>query len=239
MKKLTWVKSIRNGRNSVILHSLRWFTQTTVERVTKRDVVAYYWIGKEQKNYQWEPDSEEELNELYNLVEPHLTFLDQKIIDQTQQKQIDTLTEQLNQTKKEILLMKLENVNHNLIEKKREQIKPSERINISAKEQYDYYVKCKGESELLKQMLDNNEIAPYQEEESLNEIEFDNEVKDRYNYYNVFPDSPYSEWFDTSGNLIVEFVDKTKPSLKLPPLKDSPSKYQRKKMYVSKDNEYL
>ena len=101
-------KKYPNGRNSVTLHSLRWFTQTTVERVTKRDVVAYYWIGKEQKDYQWEPDSEEELNELYNLVEPHLTFIDPKMINQNQQRQIDELRQQITQQKEEFTIYRFE-----------------------------------------------------------------------------------------------------------------------------------
>ena len=49
VEKTNLGKKFKNGRNSVTLHSLRWFTQTTVERVTKRDVVGNYWIGKEQK----------------------------------------------------------------------------------------------------------------------------------------------------------------------------------------------
>ena len=102
VKKTNLGKKFNNGRNSVTLHSLRWYTQSTVERVTKRDVVGYYWIGKEQKNYQFEPNNEEELIELYNMIEPHLTFLDSKIIDQNQQKQIDQLTEQMNQQRKEL-----------------------------------------------------------------------------------------------------------------------------------------
>ena len=49
VEKTNLGKKFKNSRNSVTLHSLRWFTQTTVERVTKRDVVGNYWIGKEQK----------------------------------------------------------------------------------------------------------------------------------------------------------------------------------------------
>ena len=108
VEKTNLGKKYSNGRNSVTLHSLRWFTQTTVERVTKRDVVAYYWIGKEQKNYQWEPNSEEELNELYNLVEPHLTFIDPKIINQNQQRQIDELRQQITQQKEEFTIYRFE-----------------------------------------------------------------------------------------------------------------------------------
>ena len=108
VEKTNLGKKFKNGRNSVTLHSLRWFTQTTVERVTKRDVVGNYWIGKEQKNYQFEPDNEEELIKLYNMVEPHLTFLDAKIIGQNQQKQIDELSQQVRQQKKEFTVYKFE-----------------------------------------------------------------------------------------------------------------------------------
>lgn len=108
VEKTNLGKKFKNGRNSVTLHSLRWFTQTTVERVTKRDVVGNYWIGKEQKNYQFEPNNEEELIKLYNMVEPHLTFLDAKIIGQNQQKQIDELSQQVRQQKKEFTIYRFE-----------------------------------------------------------------------------------------------------------------------------------
>ncbi|MGI9011797.1 MAG: tyrosine-type recombinase/integrase [Nitrososphaeraceae archaeon] len=165
--KLKLGKVYPNGRSSVTLHSLRWFTQTTVERITGRDVVGYYWIGKNQKDYQFEP-SEEELNELYSKVEPHLTFIDSKIIDQNQQKQIDNLTEQLNQQKKEVLLMRFEKIIENLIQEERDK-KHSYGVRLSPERQYEYFVEHRTKNvkpedlELLKEMLDKGEIEEYQE----------------------------------------------------------------------------
>jgi integrase len=180
-------KKFGNGRNSVTLHSLRWFTQTTIERATKRDVVSYFWIGKEQKNYQWEPDSKEELIELYNLVEPHLTFIDSKIINQNQQKQLDYLnqkielqTQLLREQKKETLLLKFEPIINTLQE---ERIKSKQYSNISPQEQLEYFISSpKGKMtkpedlELLKEMVEKSEIrevkliSPDEHEEGIEAI---------------------------------------------------------------------
>ncbi len=42
------------------------------------------------------------------MVEPHLTFLDAKIIGQNQQKQIDELSQQVRQQKKEFTIYRFE-----------------------------------------------------------------------------------------------------------------------------------
>ena len=233
VEKTNLGKKYSNGRNSVTLHSLRWFTQTTVERVTKRDVVAYYWIGKEQKNYQWEPNSEEELNELYNLVEPHLTFLDSKIIDHNQQKQIADLEERLKKQEKKTVLLEFEKVIDIMIEENPQRV-------ITSEQQLQYFIDNRSprikesDIELIKEMINDKEITDYQEE-SEQAIEFDNEAYDRYNYYNVVPEIPYTAEFDKStGNLIVQFDDESKQSLILPPLPNSTrSTYPSGKVYFS------
>ena len=224
-------KKFKNGRNSVTLHSLRWFTHTTVERITKSIPIGYYWIGKRQKDYQWNPNGDE-LIQAYNSVEPHLTFLDSKIIDQNQQKQIADLEERLKKQEKKTLLLEFEKVIDIMIEENPQRV-------ITSEQQLQYFLENRpprikeSDIELIKEMIKDKEITTYYEETE-KEIEFDDEVKDRYNYYNVFPDDTRTEEFDQStGDLIVEFEDK--PKLTLPPLKNSKrTKYPKGKAVFSK-----
>ncbi|HEX6294694.1 MAG TPA: site-specific integrase [Nitrososphaeraceae archaeon] len=97
IKKHNLGKKFPNGRNSISLHSLRWFVRTTVKTITGDEKWGYYWIGKENETYQFEP-TEEEIRSVYSKIEPALTFLDPKIIikmGEGQQAQIDYLNKQM------------------------------------------------------------------------------------------------------------------------------------------------
>ena len=86
-------------------------------------------------------------------------------------------------------------------------------------------------------MIRYKEITTYYEETE-KEIEFDDELKNRYHYYKVFPEGSYRAGFDKStGNLIVQFEDESKENLILPPLPNSPpKKYPSGKVYFSTSN---
>lgn len=103
-------EKFKNGRNSISIHSLRWFVKDMIERYGKGTVNAYYWIGKKQKDYQFDENNKDEIVRLYHTMEPYLTFFDPKVVKQNkdQQKQIDKLSEQITQQKKEFLSYKFE-----------------------------------------------------------------------------------------------------------------------------------
>lgn len=108
-------EKFRNNNHSVSIHSLRHYVIATVEELT--DVTsAYYWAGKKQVGYIFSNRDPQAVLDLYKKVEWRLTFFNPKIVKQTdkneldrQQKQIDNLTDQLNQQRKEILLIKFNN----------------------------------------------------------------------------------------------------------------------------------
>jgi hypothetical protein len=109
-------EKFRNNNHSVSIHSLRHYVVTTVEELTNL-TSAYFWVGKKQKGYIFpEKDSQAVLN-LYKTVEPRITFLNPKVIKQTdknelerQQKQIDYLTQELALERKQRLIDKFDSV---------------------------------------------------------------------------------------------------------------------------------
>jgi integrase len=180
-------KNEDNGHNLFTPKSLRHYVKTEVSMVTRDPEYSEYFIGH-HINYR-DRGGQREIDN-FAIAEKALTFLDPNIlisygqIDkkrleelERKSKQIDNLTEELKQVKKETLLMKFDKIIHNLIEEKREGLKRHEGLHISKQEQYDYFVRNypRGKAkfidlELLEQMLENGEIEDYTEE-STEELE--------------------------------------------------------------------
>ena len=184
-------KKFANGRNSISFHSLRWFVRTSVKEATNDEALAYYWVGKENVKYEFDGTGEK-LKEKYKLIEPALTFLDLKIINKIGEghqveidhlkKQMELQNQQITEQKKEIILMKFDDVIEEMIE-----THPPQRV-ITPTEQLEYFIKNSSrvtneDIELLKEMINERIIRAY-EEEPKKMIEFDEEAIDRYNYIN-------------------------------------------------------
>jgi hypothetical protein len=174
----------------------------------------------------------------YLRAEPFLTIDPSKrnldYMEKAIEKRLESKYEQQNkELRKEIVLMKFSDVIDDMIEKNSQPV-------ITTEQQLQYFIENKppriteSDIELIKEMIKDREITDYVEE-SEQEIEFDDEVKNRFNHYGVFPTGSYIAHFDKlTGNLIVEFEDKSKPPLNLPPLENSPKAYPTGKMVVGK-----
>ena len=181
IKKNNLGKKFANGRNSISFHNLRWFVRTSVKETTNDEALAYYWVGKENVKYEFDATGKK-LLEKYKLIEPALTFLDPKIITKIGEghqveidhlkKQMELQKQQITEQRKEIILMKFDDVIKEMIENYPQR-------KITPTEQLEYYIKNSSrvtneDIELLKEMINERIIRAY-EEEPKKMIEFTDE----------------------------------------------------------------
>jgi integrase len=224
-------KKFRNKRNnSVSIHSLRWYVVNTVESLTNL-TNAYFWVGKRQKGYIFPDKDLQEILKLYRKVELDLTFINPKIVKETERKEIQSLREEMKQQKKEILLMKFDKVLQNIIAEKRNKDNYySQGIRLTPQQQYEEFIQLRHnhfsneDLELIKQMIDNGEIEEYVEESPAKE-ELIEKFHDRWNEYSRLGKIDFNESivsnqrFDENDNLIIEFKKNlNRENLVLPPL---------------------
>jgi integrase len=223
-------EKFRNNNHSVSIHSLRHYVVTTVEELTSL-TSAYFWVGKKQKGYIFNDRDPKAVLDLYKKVELRLTFLNPKIVKQTESKEIEVLRQQLKRQNKEIQLMKFSKVIDNMIDEERAKKNPSG-IFISAEKQLSYFIEnlppriTESDIELIKEMIEDKEITEYQEESEEAEEQTE-KFNERYNEYlreGKIDFDPikdvYSYGFDEKDNLHIEFKkSKNRPNKVLPPLK--------------------
>jgi integrase len=227
-------EKFRNNNHSVSIHSLRHYVITTVEELTNV-TSAYFWAGKRQVGYIFNDKDPQAILDLYKTVESRLTFLNPKVIKQTdknelkrQQKLIDELTQQMRQQRKEILLLRFKDVIDDMIHEKRHE-KNQSGISISPEEQLQYFKEyaprrftTKDDLELIQEMIDENEIKNYYEE-SDEEEEATEKFYDRFNQYHrlgkidLDPANITSWWFDDQTDDL-HIKAPNKPEIVLPPL---------------------
>jgi integrase len=87
-------EKFRNNNHSVSIHSLRHYVITTVEELTSL-TNAYFWAGKKQRGYIFNEKDNKAILDLYKRVERSLTFLNPKIVQQTESKEIEGLRQEL------------------------------------------------------------------------------------------------------------------------------------------------
>jgi hypothetical protein len=96
-------EKFKNNNHSVSIHRLRHYVVTTVEELTNV-TSAYFWVGKRQAGYIFNDKDPKAILDLYNKVELSLTFLNPKIVKQTELKELESTRQEMKEMRKDNIL---------------------------------------------------------------------------------------------------------------------------------------